>query len=191
MGKASSKMFKVDVNIPSLFVASIIPDIDLLIPWIEHRGPLHSIILLFLASIPLIMVWKRKAIPYIAALISHPLLGDYLTSTCRDQGIQLLFPLSESWFYAGLQALNTTFVFLEVALFGLMLLLLVKTKDIEFFIQPHSSNLLLAVPIATALLPVFTRFPIPVPTTLIIPHLALIILLSIPILIDIKTIIIG
>lgn len=191
MGKASSTMFKVDVNIPLLFVASIIPDIDLLIPWIEHRGPLHSIILLSLVSIPLIMVWKRKAIPYVAVLISHPLLGDYLTSTCRVQGIQLFFPLSESWFYVGLQAPNMAFVFLEVALFGLMLLLLVKTKDIEFFIQPHSSNLLLAVPIATALLPVFTRFPIPVPTTLIIPHLALIILLSIPILIDIKTIIIG
>lgn len=184
-------MFKVDVNIPSLFVASIIPDIDLLIPWIEHRGPLHSVMLLSLVSIPLIIVWKRKAIPYVAALISHPLLGDYLTSTCRAQGIQLLFPLSENWFYAGLQTLSTTFMFLEVTLLGLMLLLLVTTKDIEFFIQPYSSNLLFAVPIVAALLPVFTQFPIPVPSILIIPHLALIILLAVPILIDIKTTIID
>ncbi|MCK4933604.1 metal-dependent hydrolase [Candidatus Bathyarchaeota archaeon] len=191
IGKTSSKIFKVDINIPSLFVASIIPDIDLLIPGIEHRGPTHSIILLFFASILLFVVWKKKAIPFIAALISHPVLGDYLTSTCRVQGIQLFFPLTKNWFYGSFQALNTAFVFLEVILLGIMLLLLVMTKDLQFFTQSHSSNILFAVPIVTALLPVFTQFPIPVPTALIIPHLILIILLSVPILIDLKTIIVG
>lgn len=186
IGKLSSRILKVNVNIPLLFVASIAPDIDLLIPGVEHRGPTHSLILLLLTSIPLILIWKKRAIPFTASLISHPLLGDYLTSINRDQGVQLLIPLSESWFYGNFGIISSMLPILEITLLGAMLILLVITKDMKNLIQPHSSNILLAIPIITALLPVFTRFPIPVPTSLIIPHIVLIVFLSIPVLIDLK-----
>jgi hypothetical protein len=62
---------------------------------------------------------------------------------------------------------------------------LLATKEIKTFVQPHLSNLLLAIPILTAFLPVFARFPIPVPRALIIPHLILLVLLAVPFFVEI------
>ena len=42
LGKAVSKLWKVDVNIPLLSIASVIVDVDILIPSLKHRGPTHS-----------------------------------------------------------------------------------------------------------------------------------------------------
>ncbi len=191
IGKLSSRILKVKVNIPLLFVASIAPDIDLLIPGVEHRGPTHSLILLLLFSIPLMLIWRKQAIPFAASLMSHPLLGDYLTSINRSQGVQLLFPLSGSWFYGNVGMVGSMLPILEIVLLGVMMILLFISKDIKQLVQPHSSNILLSIPIITALLPVFTRFPIPVPKSLIIPHVILIVFLSIPIFIDLKAKLIG
>jgi len=60
------------------------------------------------------------------------------------------------------------------------------TKDVAVLIKHHPTNLLLPMPISTAVLPFFKQFPIPVLLELIIPHLILIILLTLPILIDIE-----
>jgi len=185
-GKATSKLLNVNVNIPLLFVASIIADIDLLIPGLEHRGPTHSIILILAITFPAILVWKKQAIPYLAAFASHPLLGDYLTNPSATKGVQLFFPLSSSWFSGGSETALLTYVYVELALFIAFLTLMLTTRDITTLIKHHPSNLLLLIPISTALLPIFLQFPIPVPPTLIIPHLILLILLTLPILIDIK-----
>jgi hypothetical protein len=139
-------------------------------------------------AFPVILVWRKHAIPYIAALVSHPLLGDYLTRTSRAHGVQLFFPLTSSWFSAGSKALNLTYIYLELALFAAFLMLMLTTRDIKILIKPHPSNMLLAIPILTALLPVFLQFPIPVPPELIIPHLILIVLLTLPILIDLRAV---
>jgi len=185
-GKATSKLLNVNVNIPLLFVASIISDVDMLIPGLEHRGPTHSIILFLAIAFPAILVWKKQAIPYLVALASHPFLGDYLTAPSVAEGLQLFFPLSSGWFFAGSEAALLTYVYAELALFLAFLTLMLTTRDITTLIKHHPSNLLLAIPISTALLPVFLQFPIPVPPELIIPHLILLILLALPILIDIK-----
>ena len=185
-GKATSKLLNVNANIPLLFVVSIIADIDLLIPGLEHRGPTHSIILFLIIAFPAVLVWKKQAIPYLAALASHPFLGDYLTASSATEGLQLFFPLSSNWFLGGSEAATLTYVYLELALFIVLLTLMVMTRDITTLIKHHLSNLLLSIPIATAMLPVFMQFPIPVPPELIIPHFILLILLALPILIDIK-----
>jgi len=155
---------------------------------LEHGGPTHSIILYLVIGLPLILVWRKQAIPYLIAIVSHPLLGDYLTRPSRTQGIQLFFPLTSAWFSAGSSAALLAYVYVELALFGVFLTLMLATRDIKTLIKPHPSNLLLAIPVLTALLPVFVQFPIPVPPELIIPHLILIVLLSLPILTDFKTI---
>lgn len=185
-GKISSSTLKINVNIPLLFVASVAPDIDLLIPRVEHRGPTHSIVLLLLASIPLILIWKKQAIPFTTSLISHPLLGDYFTSMNCDQGVQLLFPLSENWYYGNFGVISSLTPILEITLLGAMLILLFATNDMKFLTQPHSLNFVLAIPLVAALLPICTHFPIPVPTLLIIPHIILSVFLTIPILIAFK-----
>jgi len=182
-----SKLLNVNANIPLLFVASIIADIDLLMPsLLEHRGPTHSIILFLVIAFPSILVWKKQAIPYLAAFASHPFLGDYLTSRSAAEGVQLFFPLSSTWFSGGSETALFTYAYVELALFIAFLTLMLTTRDIMTLIKHNSSNLLLVIPASTALLPVFLQFPIPVPPILVIPHLILLILLSFPVLIDIK-----
>lgn len=168
-----------------MFVASIIADIDLLIPsLLEHRGPTHSIILFLTIAFPSIHVWKKQAIPYLTAFASHPFLGDYLTASSATEGLQLFFPLSSTWFSGGSEAALFTYACLELALFIAFLTLMLTTRDMVRLIKHHSSNLLLVIPVSTALLPVFLQFPIPVPPILVIPHLILLILLAFPVLID-------
>ncbi len=38
-GKVAAKSLDVKINLPLLFLASVFPDIDILIPGLVHRGP--------------------------------------------------------------------------------------------------------------------------------------------------------
>ena len=82
--------------------------------------------------------------------------------------------------------MSFVYVYLELALFAAFLGIMVSNGDIKILTQAHPSNFLYAVPIFTALLPAFVRFPIPVPAILIIPHVILVIILALPLLIDIR-----
>jgi membrane-bound metal-dependent hydrolase YbcI (DUF457 family) len=189
-GKTSSKLLKVSINFPLLFTVSLIADIDLIVPGIAHRGPTHSFILFLVMAIPIALIWKSQSVPYLVAFVSHPLLGDYLTSP-DDIGVQLLFPFNQKWFSGGSEALSFVYIFFELALFIVLIMMLLATNEIRIFTQPHRSNLFFIVPLSTAFLPVFTRFPIPVPRLLIIPHLIIIVLLAFSILVDLRQLVLN
>jgi membrane-bound metal-dependent hydrolase YbcI (DUF457 family) len=182
-GKATSKLLNVNVNIPLLFLASIIPDIDLLIPGLQHRGPTHSLVVSILVFIPLVAYYGKKAIPYFIALTQHSLIGDYITGG----GIQLLWPLNSTHYHGlTIEITSLTNITIEWIFFLTAFTILVKTKDAQTLLQPHPSNMLLSIPTFTVLLPTILSFPQYVPATLIIPHLAYLIVFTISIFIDFK-----
>lgn len=182
-GKATGKLLNVKVNLPLLFLASIIPDIDLLIPGLQHRGPTHSLIISILIFIPLAAYYGKKATPYFIALTQHSLIGDYLTS----EGIQLLWPINSTNYYGlPIEITSLTNILLEWILFLTAFTILLKTRDAQTLLQPHPSNLLLSIPTFTVLLPTLLSFPEYVPPALIIPHLTYITIFTISILIDFK-----
>jgi len=181
-GKATSNMFKTNISIPLLLVLSILPDIDLLIPGLRHRGPTHSIILSSLLFIPFFTLCKKKATPYFIALIQHSILGDILVGGRT----QLLWPLTPNFYGIQIEMTSLTSILIEWISFLLFLAVVLETRDIKIFFHPHSSNLLLSIPIFTALLPTFLSFPLYVPLELIAPHLAYITLFTVSILIDLK-----
>ena len=185
-GRTTSRLLKVKVNLPLLFVASLLPDIDLIIPGLEHRGLTHSFFFILALAIPLLLLWRKQAVPYLVALASHSFLGDYLTTPSGAQGVQLLTPLSQIWFTVGYEKLLVPYVYIELALFAIFAVMIWMTGDLLKMMRPHPSNLLLIIPIAAASLPTLLQFPLPIPEMLIIPHLILVILLTIPILIDFK-----
>jgi len=86
-GKTSSKLAKVKVNLPLLLASSVLPDVDLLLRFLTHRGPTHSILTITVLMIPFFVVYRKKTIPYYAAILSHILIGDFFTG-----GIQLFWP---------------------------------------------------------------------------------------------------
>lgn len=181
-GKASSKLLNVKVNLPLLFLASVISDVDLLIPGLKHRGPTHSLTIFLLILIPALMVYGKRAVPYFIAAIQHSLLGDYLTGG----GTQLLWPITSNWYGIGIEIASLTNVYLEWTVFLMSLTLMLKTKDLWTLFQHHPSNLMLTIPVLTLILPAFLSFPLAVPLELIIPHLIYLTILSVSALIDIK-----
>jgi len=179
-GKATSRLTGADVNVPLLFALSIISDVDLLIPGLKHRGPTHSIIILCLLFLPALILYRKKAIPHFAALILHPLVGDVLTG-----GAQLLWPLTTSEYGIRTAMTSLTNILTEWIFFLISFTILLKTRDIQTLLQPHSSNLSLLIPIVTVLTPAFFMFPLNVPLELIIPHLIYLTIFALSILMDV------
>ena len=125
-GKIVSKATDQNINIPVIWILSLLPDIDLLIPGLQHRGPTHSIIVALIIFTPLFIISSWKATPYFAALASHSLIGDYFTG-----GAQLFWPLSLEWYeYERSMRMGSTLeVYVEFALFAVMIIILILSRD--------------------------------------------------------------
>ena len=167
-GKASGKLLKTEVNLPLVFMLSVLPDLDLLFPlFLRHRGPTHSILMAFVVFVPFFAVYRRKGVPYFLAFVQHSLIGDYIAGG----NVQLLWPVSGQYFgmTIGIEsAINMT---LEWMFFLVSIIFMVRMGDLAALLQPHNHNLILAVPTFTVLLPTFLRFPLYVPVWLFLPHL--------------------
>jgi membrane-bound metal-dependent hydrolase YbcI (DUF457 family) len=170
LGKASARVTKTELDIPVVFMLSVFPDIDIVInmivPQIEHRGPTHSIVILFAVFVPIFVVYRKRAVPYFLALIQHPLLADYV---CGGQ-MQLFWPFTTQYYGIEVDIKSLINILLEWTLFLVFLVILVKSKDVVMFFKPHKSNLILAVPMFTVLLPILLSFPLDVPIWLMLPH---------------------
>ena len=192
LGKAFAKLLKVKLNLPLIIVLSVIPDIDIILEFLLkseiHRGPTHSIITAIIFFIPFFILYRQKAAPYFAALLSHSLIGDFLIGG----QLQLLWPLSTKEF--GLNAFgfpyisiyNLINIALEFILFAIALMIMLKTRDLFHFFPKSKLNLILAIPIFTVFLPTFVGYPLSVPLWLVLPHLFYLLLFSISVLISLK-----
>ena len=193
LGKGSSKALHTKINIPILLVLSILPDIDLvydLLTGVEiHRGPTHSVVVALLAFIPIFIIYRKKAIPYFLALISHPLIGDFFIGG----QLQLFWPLSTNTF--GLHELGSYYIniynpiniVLEVTLFIFATAVLFRSGDWKVFFKADKTNLILIIPIATVLLPSTIGYPFSqslllTQPTLAIAHLFYLVLFAIAVL---------
>jgi membrane-bound metal-dependent hydrolase YbcI (DUF457 family) len=159
---------------------SVVPDIDLLIPFIEHRGPTHSIIASLIIFVPIFAIYHKKAIPYFIALIQHSLIGDYIAGG----RVQLLWPITTQYFGTSLNIKSQTNITIEWAIFITSMIIMLKTNDTAKLLEPHNSNLILIIPAFTVLLPTFLSFPLDVPASLIPPHLVYMAIFLVSITID-------
>jgi len=184
LGKASAKITKTKLNIPIALTLSVIPDIDIIVPFLQHRGPVHSIVTLFMVFIPIFAIYRKRAIPYFLVLIQHSLIGDYIAGG----GIQLLWPITTQYYGMGIGIKSQTNITIEWTMFLASIIMMLKTKDMAIFFQPHNSSLILSIPTFTVLLPTFLAFPLEVPPILILPHIVYLILFLTSILIDVRKI---
>jgi membrane-bound metal-dependent hydrolase YbcI (DUF457 family) len=189
LAKASSKPLKTNLNVPLALTLSVIPDIDILLERINglssvfpHRGPLHSFVAALIVFVPVFAVYRRRAVPYFIALVQHALIGDYLTGG----QLQLLWPLSQEQFGIATSIQSLQNVVLEATLFVVSIAVLLASRDIAKLFQRHYSNLILAIPTFTVLLPTFLSYPLNVPALLIVPHITYMVLFSTVILLEIS-----
>lgn len=168
-GKASSRLSKVKINLPLLLVVSVLPDIDLIFRFLQHRGPTHSLITFTVLMAPFFLIYRKRAVPYYVALLSHSLIGDFFTG-----GVELFWPLSHSWFGVDIGVASLTNVAIELALFAVTLAVMVGTKDILSLLHSGNHNLVLFVAFGAVLGPMlqvgrgYEQF---LPTLLIAPSL--------------------
>lgn len=172
--KICQKSLSVDVNLPLLFAVSLIPDVDLLIPVLLHRGPSHSIIVLTIAFAPILLFYRKRGIAYYAAIVQHVVVGDFPTGS----GVQMFWPLTSNWYGLGLRMTSLTIVLAEWASFILAITVLAQTKDIHQLLKPKRSNLLLAVPSGAIFLSSIVGMSPPAPIGLLIPHLAFLLIFA-------------
>lgn len=170
-GKLVSRVLRVDLNIPAVFTLSLLPDVDLLVPWIQHRGPTHSLLFMLVAAVALAAYSPRESPVYIAALSSHSLVGDMVS----DGGVQLLWPFSGEWIRIAypVAMVSRLEVYVETGLFASMMLVMLLGGDLGRLLRLGSSGRLLFIPLATILLPAMFRYPLTVPRALVPQHLAL------------------
>jgi len=179
--KAASKLANVKVNIPLLFLASILPDIDLLLG-LEHRGPTHSLIMYTIIFLPAFWLFGKQVVSFFVSLAQHSLLGDLLTGG----GVQVLWPAVSEWYGVQMQITSALNISLEWAAFLMAIALLWKTRDAMSLFQHHPSNLLLTIPVAAIILPAFLSFPLVVPLTLVVPYLVFLTILGLSIMTDLR-----
>ena len=192
LSKASAKLLKVNMNVPLILVLSVLPDIDIIFNFLLnieiHRGPTHSVISAILVFIPAFILYRQKAVPYFAALVSHSLIADFIIGG----QLQLLWPLSTREF--GLYEFGFPYIAidsrlniaLEFTLFVIAVFFMLKTRDVFQFFRNRKLNLILTIPIFTVLLPTFVSYPLSVPLLLVLPHLFYLALFAISVLIALK-----
>jgi membrane-bound metal-dependent hydrolase YbcI (DUF457 family) len=152
-GKGSSKLLNVKINLPLIFLVSVIPDIDLFFQFSEpallfHRGPTHSLITFTVLMIPLIIIYRKQALPYFAALLTHPLIGDFFTG-----GAALFWPISPEWVGLNYDVQSLGNAITEITLFAIMLTIMLYARDLQQLWQPRLSNLALIIPLGAVLGP--------------------------------------
>jgi len=190
LGKGSARLVKTNFNIPLVLVLSVIPDIDILAEHIDglasvipHRGPIHSVLVALVVFIPIFIIYHKAALPYFIALIQHALIGDYFIGG----QLELFWPITPQKFGFPTDIQSIQNVGLELSLFTVSIILLLATKDLYKMLQPDRSNLILAIPTFTVLLPTFADYPLRVPILMIPPHVIYTIIFAASIIIELWT----
>ncbi len=120
--------------------------------------------------IPFFVIYRKKTIPYYAALLSHILIGDFFTG-----GIQLFWPLSQAKIgVLNISVLSLPNVIAELVLFFVTLPIMYKLGDLQTLLKPHNKNWALILPLGAVLGPVLSYGRInanALPTLLVVPSL--------------------
>jgi membrane-bound metal-dependent hydrolase YbcI (DUF457 family) len=184
-GKGSSKLAKVKINVPLLLAASVLPDVDLLLRFLMHRGPTHSFIAITVLMIPFFVAYRKQAFPYYAALLSHIFIGDFFTG-----GIELLWPLSHNWVGAlNLATAGVPSVAIELGLFALTLPIIYKLGDLQTLLRFNRQSWALIVPSGAILGPLLSLGrgqENALPILLVIPSLFYLVLFSYSLIVWLK-----
>jgi len=179
--KGSAKLLKQEINLPLIFLLSLIPDIDIIIPGLQHRTITHSIIVAIILFIPIFTFYRTKAVPYLIALVQHSLIGDFVTGGAYAEGTQILWPITSTSYGLPISVFSITNIILEWSSFLIAGAVMLKTKDIQKLLKGQVSHISLSIPALTVLLPSFLHFPLVVPPELLIPHIVYLIIFALSI----------
>ena len=102
--------------------------------------------------IPFFIIYRKQAIPYYAAMLSHIFIGDYFTG-----GLELFWPLSHGWFGAlNFDVTSLPSASVELGLFIVTIPIMFKLGDLQAFLKPENRNWVLIIPLGATLVPLLS-----------------------------------
>ena len=165
LAKATTKVLRINkIDLPLIFMLSVLPDVDLLIPNLPHRGPTHSLVVLTLVFVPFYIIKGRSVIPYFVALFQHSAIGDFSTGV----GVMCLWPFSFKFYGLGVDMMGAVNVFAEDFSFLTAFALMALSNDMSAILKIKKTSLFLIPPLG-ALFPVLLGRLL-APAGLIVPH---------------------
>jgi len=175
-GRLSGKGLKTKTITPLLFAVSTLPDVDLFLkPYgIVHRGPLHAPFTLLCFSLPFLMVYQRRALPYIVSVFQHLLFGDFIIASSM-----LLWPFSSRFYGLRFRLGGSLDLTLELVGFVLSLWLLFRLGDARQVFSSEKWNVAMVFCGAVIFLSVFYGIGIPVPLVLVPLHFVFLVLAAV------------
>ncbi|MCS7140974.1 MAG: metal-dependent hydrolase [Candidatus Nitrosocaldus sp.] len=107
-----ASVLRVKINPYLVMLLGMIPDVDILLQeYIKHRSVTHSVLFWGIAFIPLFIMYRRRSIPYFAAVIQHIIFGDVVVASTNilwplrfqvGMGNSLLSPLNIAMEFIGM-----------------------------------------------------------------------------------------
>ena len=185
LAKTCSVVLKVKINLPLIFLLSILPDIDLLIPFLNHRGPVHSIVVITIVFLPFFVYYRKQVVPSYVALAQHGLVGDYIAGG----GVQLLWPLTVRFYGLNLSMVSQASISIELISFVLAILVLYITKDMAVLLKPKKENFALLLPEGAILGSVFLFWNQAFSVELLFSHILLFAVFAVSILVSLENIV--
>lgn len=132
--------------------------------------------------IPFFVVYRKQAIPYYAALLSHIFIGDFITG-----GVELFWPLSHNLFgVLNFDVASMPIAITELALFLLTVPVMYKLGDLKTLLSPRNRNWALIIPLGAVLGPLLAigrGSESAIPTLLVVPSLFYLVLFSISLIV--------
>jgi hypothetical protein len=130
--------------VPAVLMLGILPDIDLFLGNSEmiHRTFTHSLTFWLVIFVPLLLVYRRKSIPYFVAVVQHFAFGDFIFGK-----VMILWPFSLSYFGFDIAMPSLPDVVLET--FGLLLAagIILFNGDLRRLLSVDNRNKLMLLPL--------------------------------------------
>ena len=126
--------------------------------------------------LPFILIYKKKAIPYFLALLSHSIIGDIY----GYNGTQLFCPINTDWIYIS-NINNTSSALVELFLFIFMMIIMLYNKDLEKILFNKNQRITWLIPLGAILGPILintSNYNLFFPNLLLIPSLIYIFIFS-------------
>jgi hypothetical protein len=142
---AFARWRKQKISLWLAFTVGIVPDYDILFQGLGlvHHTYTHSLLLWVPIAIAIVL-WKRDSLPYVAGILSHLLIGDFLVSS-----IPVLLPLSNISVGLRLGMPSIADAILEASAFLLMLLFMWRNGDLRRLLSGQRTNFLIVVPLVS------------------------------------------
>ena len=105
-------------------ILAMIPDIDIILYdlGIRHRSITHSILFWLVVFIPFLIVYRKRSLPYLVAVMQHIMVGDIIVGKTR-----ILWPLG---YELGLGYGITSSVNISIEMIGIVMMLVLARSDV-------------------------------------------------------------